>query len=68
MRKFFLSAAMVALTATAGLAGGMAAPVMESEPVVEQAASSNGGIVILLLLLLFIAAAASSGGGPGLVD
>ena len=63
MRKFLVSVAVVAVTANAALAGGMAEPIMESEPVVEQASSSNGGIIIPLLLILIIAVAMSSGGG-----
>lgn len=58
--------ASVALMAGPALAGGMAEPIMEDEPVVEAASASNAGIVIPLLLLLLVAAAASSGGGSGI--
>lgn len=63
MRKFLVGAAVVAVTANAAMAGGMAEPIMEADPVVEQASSSNAGIIIPLLLLLIIAVAVSSGGG-----
>ncbi|MCB2158766.1 MAG: hypothetical protein KDD95_09985 [Rhodobacteraceae bacterium] len=59
--------AVLALSLMSGpvLAGGMAEPIMEQEPVIEAAAASNAAIIVPLMLLLLIAAAASSGGGAG---
>lgn len=62
VRVFGMVSALI-LASGPALAGGMAEPIMEQEPVIEQASSSSAGIVIPLLLLLLIAAAASSGGG-----
>ncbi|MEZ5777249.1 MAG: hypothetical protein R3E44_02700 [Paracoccaceae bacterium] len=59
MKKLALAAAL-SIAATSAFAGGMAEPIMEPAPVVEEASSSAGGIVVPLLLLLLVAAAASS--------
>ncbi|MCV2864444.1 hypothetical protein [Defluviimonas sp. WL0075] len=61
VRVFGMVSALI-LASGPVLAGGMAEPIMEQEPVIEQASSSRAGIIIPLLLLLFVAAAASSGG------
>lgn len=55
--------AALVLSVGSAFAGGLAEPVMETEPLVEEAGVSGAGIVIPLLLLLFVAAVASSGGG-----
>ena len=59
MKKLALAAAL-SIAATSAFAGGMAEPVMEPAPVVEEASSSAGGIIVPLLLLVLVAAAASS--------
>jgi len=60
MKKLALAAAL-SLAATSAFAGGMADPVMEPEPVVEEASSSSaGGLIVPLLLLVLVAAVASS--------
>lgn len=59
MKKLALAAAL-SIAGTSAFAGGMAEPIMEPAPVVEEASSSAGGIVVPLLLLLLVAAAASS--------
>ncbi|MCV2869144.1 hypothetical protein OEW28_10950 [Defluviimonas sp. WL0002] len=61
--KIIACATALAIMSGPALAGGMAEPIMEQEPVIEQASSSSAGIVVPLLLLLLIAAAASSGSG-----
>lgn len=65
MSKLFSLAALIALGATAALAGGMAEPIVMMEPtVVEEAASSSaGGLIIPLILLLLIGLALSGGSG-----
>lgn len=64
MRDKLLGVAAAVVFAGAAQAGGLAEPIMETEPVIEDVAASNAGIIIPLLLLLFVAAVASSGGGP----
>ena len=61
MKKIALAAAL-SLGATTAFAGGMAEPIMEPAPIVEetQAASSSGGIVVPLLILLVVVAAVAS--------
>ncbi|MCV2863222.1 hypothetical protein [Defluviimonas sp. WL0075] len=59
MKKLALAAAL-SIAATSAFAGGMAEPVMEPAPVVEEASSSAGGIIVPLLLLVLVAAAASN--------
>jgi len=61
MKKIALAAAL-SLAATSVFAGGMAAPVMEPAPVVQEAksASSSGGILVPVLILLLVAAAVSN--------
>ena len=56
----FLVATSAALFATNAVAGGMAAPIIEPEPMVVAGptSSSNGGLLILLLLGLTVAAVA----------
>ena len=60
MKKLALAAAL-SITATTAFAGGMAEPVMEPAPVVEEASTStSAGLVVGLLALVLIAAAASN--------
>ncbi|MCV2867385.1 hypothetical protein OEW28_01925 [Defluviimonas sp. WL0002] len=59
MKKLALAAAL-SVAATSAFAGGMAEPIMEPAPVVEEASSSSAGIVVPLLLLVLVAAAASN--------
>ncbi|MCU9848132.1 hypothetical protein OEZ60_08940 [Defluviimonas sp. WL0024] len=60
MKKLALAAAL-SISATTAFAGGMAEPVMEPEPIVEeQSSSSSAGIVVGILALILIAAAASN--------
>ncbi len=61
MKKIALAAAITAVAATAAVAGGMEAPVMEMAPMVEEAAgSSAGGFVVPLILLALVALAVSN--------
>ncbi|PPB82629.1 hypothetical protein LV82_00568 [Albidovulum inexpectatum] len=60
MKKFAL-AATLSLAATSAFAGGMAEPIMEPAPIVEEASSSSApGLVVAGLALLVVAAAAAS--------
>ncbi len=60
MKKLALAAAL-SIAATTAIAGGMAEPIMEPAPVVEEASSSSSaGVVVGILALLLIAAAASN--------
>ncbi|MDW4549196.1 hypothetical protein R5H32_07515 [Defluviimonas sp. D31] len=60
MKKLALAAAL-SISATTAFAGGMAEPVMEPEPIVEeQSSSSSAGIVVGILALILIAAAAAN--------
>ncbi|HPE25565.1 hypothetical protein [Albidovulum sp.] len=59
MKKLALAAAL-SIAATSAFAGGMAEPIMDETPVVQEASSSAGGIVVPLILLLLVAAAASN--------
>lgn len=62
MKKIALAAAL-SIAATHAFAGGMAAPMVEPEVVVEEtkaASSSSGGIIVPILVLLLVAAAASN--------
>ena len=59
MKKIALAAAL-SLAASSAFAGGLAQPVMEQAPVVEQSSASSGGFLIPLLLLVLVAAAISS--------
>ena len=63
MKRVLLTAATLALTAGAAMAGGLAEPVMDPDVVEAATSSSSAGIIVPLLLILLIAAAASSGGG-----
>ncbi|WP_412564893.1 hypothetical protein [Thalassobius sp. MITS945101] len=57
MKKIALAAAFT-VAATTAFAGGMDAPVMEPEVIVETAASSSSaGIIVPLVLLAIVAAA-----------
>lgn len=59
MKKLVLAAALSAVASTA-FAGGLDAPVMEPEVMVEeQSSSSAGGIIVPLLVLAVIVAAGS---------
>lgn len=61
MKKIAIAAAIVAVTATTGFAGGLEAPVMEMAPMMEeQAGSSAGGWVVPLILLALVAAAVAA--------
>jgi len=56
MKKLVLAAALTA-TASTALAGGLAAPVMEPEIIVQETAGTTaGGIVVPLILLALVAA------------
>lgn len=60
MKKLAL-AAVLSVSTTTAFAGGMAEPIMDPEPVVEEASSSSSaGVVVAVLALLLIAAAASN--------
>ena len=59
MKKIALAAAL-SLAASSAFAGGLAQPVMEPAPVVEQSSAPSGGFLIPLLLLVLVAAAISS--------
>jgi hypothetical protein len=60
MKKLVLAAAISAGASTA-FAGGLSAPVMEPEIIVEETAGTTaGGIVVPLILLAVIAAVAVS--------
>jgi len=57
MKKLALAALFIGV-ASAAVAGGMAAPVMEAEPIVlEATSSSDAGMIIPLILIALIAAA-----------
>lgn len=56
MKKLALAAA-VSVAATAAFAGGMEAPMMEPEVIIEETKASSAGFVIPLLILLIAAAA-----------
>lgn len=60
MKKLALAAALSISTSTA-FAGGMAEPIMEPTPVVEEAAgTSSAGVIVAVLALLLIGVAASN--------
>jgi hypothetical protein len=63
MKKLIL-AAVLSMTATAVLAGGVAEPAMQPETVAANASSSQGGYVVPLLLLLALVIAASNKAAP----
>lgn len=67
MKKIVSLAAVLGLSASAALAGGLSAPVVEAEPVVvEDTASSGNGLLVpglLALALVGAAIAASSDDG-----
>ena len=57
MKKLALAALFIGV-ASAAVAGGMAAPVMEAAPIeLEAASSSDTGMIIPLILIALIAAA-----------
>ncbi|MBO6852600.1 MAG: hypothetical protein JJ872_02420 [Marivivens sp.] len=58
MKKLALAALFIGV-ASAAVAGGMAAPVIEMDPVVieEATSSSDAGLIIPLILIALIAAA-----------
>jgi hypothetical protein len=59
MKKLVLAAAISGLASTA-FAGGLSAPVMEPEIIVEETAGTTaGGIIVPLILLALIAAIAA---------
>jgi len=61
MKKIAIVAAIVAVTATAGFAGGLEAPEMAPQIIeTETAGSLAGGLVVPLILLLLVAAAVAS--------
>ena len=65
MKKIAISAAALVFGASAALAGGLDAPIIEMEPVeiIEDTgggSSSSAGLIIPLILLALIAAAVSS--------
>lgn len=61
MKKIAIAAAIVAVSATAGFAGGLEAPIMEMPVIIEETAgSSAGGFIVPLLLLLLVAAAVAT--------
>ena len=61
MKKLALAAAITAVAAGAAFAGGMAEPVMEMAPVVEEASTSSaGGLIIPLVLLALVALAVAN--------
>jgi len=62
--------ALIAVIATPGFAGNLAAPMIEPEVIAQDTAttSSGGGILIPIFLLLFLAAAASGGGNAPPAD
>ncbi len=58
MKKIVLAAAITAVAATAGFAGGLEAPIMEIPVIIEEtAASSAGGFIVPLILIALVAAA-----------
>jgi hypothetical protein len=59
MKKFVIAAA-ISVVATSAFAGGMAEPVMEMAPMMEEASGSSAGGVLLPILLLALVAAAVS--------
>ena len=60
MKKLAL-AAVLSMAGTSVFAGGVADPVMDPAPIVDQTGSSSaGGIIVPLLVLLLVAAAASN--------
>jgi len=61
MKKIALIAVIVAIAGAAAYAGGLEAPVMETEVMVEEAGSFGGGLLLPLLLLLLVAAAVAAG-------
>ena len=61
MKKIAIAAAIVAVTATTGFAGGFEAPIMEMPVIMEETAgSSAGGWVVPLILLALVAAAVAA--------
>ncbi len=64
MKKIAISAAALVIGASAALAGGLDAPIMEMQPVeiIEDTGggSSGAGLIIPLILLALIAAAVAS--------
>jgi hypothetical protein len=60
--KLLKAAAVATLVAGPVFAGGMAAPIIEPEPIAEavKTSSSSGGILIPLLLVVLLAAAVSA--------
>jgi len=66
MRRVLLASTASFALASAAWAGGMAEPVMEPEPVVEEASNNtSGGWLVPLLLLVLIAAAVASNDDSG---
>lgn len=62
MKKIALIAVVFAVAGAAAFAGGLEAPVMETQVMVEEAAASSaGGLLLPLLLLLLVAAAVAAG-------
>ena len=60
MKKFVIAAA-ISVVATSAFAGGMAEPVMEMAPMMEEShGSSAGGVLLPILLLALVAAAISA--------
>ncbi len=58
MKKLALAAVITGVAATAALAGGVEAPIMEAPVIVEEtAAGSAGGLLVPLILLALLAAA-----------
>lgn len=62
MKKIALAALTItAVAATTAVAGGMAEPVMEMAPVIEEAAGSSAGDLLVPLVLLALVALAVAG-------
>ena len=60
MKKLALAAAL-SLAASTAFAGGMAEPIMEPAPIVEESAgTTSAGVIVALLALLLIGVAASN--------
>ena len=59
MKKVALAAAL-SLAATSAFAGGLDAPIIEPEIIVEDTGSSGGGLLIPILLLVLIGAAVAA--------
>lgn len=67
--KFLTSLVLSLAIASPALAGGLSAPIVESEVIAEEAASSsNAGILVPILALILIGLAISNSGSGGTTE